>query len=152
MSFNESNTVEQMILDAVENLGRTTAVEPMHDAPLGASLGDEFKPARWNYIPGLQVPRQSGDVMVESWLREALIRLNPEIAAQPDRADEVIYALRATILSVQADGLVRANENFMSWLRGEKTMPFGHNGEHVSVRLVDTVQPANNRLRVVPIL
>jgi len=29
MSFNESNTVEQMILDAVENLGRTTAVEPM---------------------------------------------------------------------------------------------------------------------------
>ena len=25
MSFNESNTVEQMILDAVENLGRTSA-------------------------------------------------------------------------------------------------------------------------------
>jgi len=24
MSFNESNTVEQMILNAVENLGRTT--------------------------------------------------------------------------------------------------------------------------------
>ena len=33
--------------------------------------------------------------MVESWVREALIRLNPEIAAQPDRADEVIYNLRA---------------------------------------------------------
>jgi type I restriction enzyme, R subunit len=82
-------------------------------------------------------------------LREALLRLNPEIAAQPDRADEVIYALRATILSVQADGLVRANENFMAWLRGEKTVPFGHNGEHVSVRLVDTVQAASNRLTVV---
>jgi type I restriction enzyme R subunit len=40
---------------------------------------------------------------------------------------------------VQADGLVRANENFMAWLRGEKTMPFGHNGEHVPVRLVDAV-------------
>ena len=49
---------------------------------------------------------------------------------------------------MQADGLVRANENFMAWLRGEKTMPFGHNGEHVSVRLVDAVQPANNRLTV----
>ena len=109
MSFNESNTVEQMILDAVENLVRTIAVEPMHDKPPGASLGDEFKPSRWNYVPGVQVPRQPGDVMVESWLREALLRLNPEIAAQPDRADEVIYALRATILSVQADGLVRAN-------------------------------------------
>jgi type I restriction enzyme R subunit len=149
MSFNESNTVEQMILDAVENLSCTTDAELMHDKPPGGSLGGEFKPARWNYVPGLQVPRQPGNVMVEAWLREALLRLNPEIAAQPDRADEVIYALRATILSVQADGLVRANENFMAWLRGEKTMPFGHNGEHVSVRLVDTVQPANNRLTVV---
>ena len=144
MSFNESNTVEQMILDAVENLGRTAAVEPMHDAPPGASLGSEFKPSCWNYVPGVQVPRQPGDVMVESWLREALLRLNPEIAAQPDRADEVIYALRAVILSVQADGLVRANENFMAWLRGEKTMPFGHNGEHVSVRLVDA-RPSTSR-------
>src|SRR6266702_4232691 len=86
--------------------------------------------------------------MVEPWVREALIDLNPEIAAQPDRADDVIYNLRACILSVQADGLVRANENFMAWLRGEKTMPFGHNGEHVPVRLVDATQPANNRLTV----
>ena len=149
MSFNESNTVEQMILDAVENLGRTTAVEPMHETPPGGSLGSEIKPSCWTYVPGLQVPRQPGDVMVESWLREALVRLNPEIAAQPDRADEVIYALRATVLSVAGDGLVRANENFMAWLRGEKTMPFGRNGEHVSVRLVDAVQPANNRFTVV---
>ena len=86
--------------------------------------------------------------MVEPWVREALIRLNPEIAAQPDRADEVIYNLRACILSVQADGLVRANENFMAWLRGEKTMPFGPNGEHVTVRLVDAPTPSNNRLTV----
>ena len=149
MSFNESNTVEQMILDAVENLGSTIAVEPMHEPGAGGSLGAEFNPSRWAYVPGPQVPRQPGDVMVESWLREALVKLNPEITAQPDRADEVIYALRAILLSVQADGLVRANENFMAWLRGEKTMPFGHNGEHVSVRLVDTMQPENNRFTVV---
>src|SRR5213083_1408082 len=108
-------------------------------------VGQETK---WTYVSGPELRRQNGDVMVESWLREALIRLNPEIAAQPDRADEVIYNLRACILSVQADGLVRANENFMAWLRGEKTMPFGHNGEHVPVRLVDAIQPANNRLTV----
>ena len=91
---------------------------------------------------------ETSEVMVEPWVREALIRLNPEIAAQPDRADEVIYNLRACILSVQADGLVRANENFMAWLRGEKTMPFGPNGEHVPVRLVDAENPRNNRLTV----
>lgn len=126
MNFTESNTVEQMILDAA-----------------AGSAG-----SGWEYVLGPEVPRQRGDVMVEPWLREALIRLNPEIAAQSDRADEVIYNLRACILSVQADGIVRANENFMAWLRGEKTMPFGPHGEHVSVRLIDFANSANNRLTI----
>jgi type I restriction enzyme, R subunit len=125
--FNESNTVEQMILDAI---------------------GSESRHGCWDYEPGPQLPRKTNEVMVESWVREALLNLNPEIAAQPDRADEVIYNLRACILSVQADGLVRANENFMAWLRGEKTMPFGPHGEHVSVRLVDSAHPMNNRRTV----
>jgi type I restriction enzyme R subunit len=150
MMFTESNTVERMILDAVTQHGSTPASLVREDALHygGESLGDELRPTRWTYISQTDIPRQLSDVMVESWVREALIRLNPEIAAQSDRADEVIYNLRACLLSVQADGLARANENFMAWLRGEKTMPFGHNGEHVPVRLVDAVQPANNRLTV----
>ena len=35
---------------------------------------------------------------LKNWLRQALIRLNPEIAAQPERADEVLYKLRAIVL------------------------------------------------------
>lgn len=149
MSFNESNTVEQMILDAVAKRGST---EPLflreESQSYGESIGTDLRPARWDYVPGPQIPRKSDDVMVLPWLRDALIRLNPEIAAQPDRADEVIYNLRACILSVQTDGLVRSNENFTAWLRGEKTMPFGNNGEHVPVRLVDSNEPANNRMTV----
>ena len=151
MSFTESNTVEQMILDAATSLGSGAVSSMVREEPpagWGASLGEEFKPSRWNYLAATALPRQPGEVMVEPWLREALIALNPEIAEQPDRADEVIYALRAILLSVQGDGLVRANENFMAWLRGEKTMPFGPNGEHVAVRLVDFTQPAKNRLTV----
>lgn len=165
MTFSESNTVEQMIIAAVCGR-RQPSPQPLshgekregETAPpqireilrpgWGKSLGGEFRPARWDYMPASELPRQSGDVMVESWVREALIGLNPEIAAQPDRADEVIYNLRACILSVQADGLVRANENFMAWVRGEKTMPFGPRGEHVTVRLVDAAGTANNRLTV----
>lgn len=148
--FTESNTVEQMILDAATKLGGKQAPSVREPSPRygGDSLGDELRPARWSYVPAAQIPRQPGEVMVEPWLREALIRLNPEIAAQPDRADEVIYNLRACLLSVQADGLVRANENFAAWLRGEKTMPFGPDGEHVPVRLVDAFDPAQNRLTV----
>jgi type I restriction enzyme, R subunit len=122
-SFTEGSTVERLLIDQARRIG-------------------------WTYITGPQVPRQTSDTMVETWVREALIKLNPEVAAQPDRADEVIYNLRACILSVQSDGLVRANENFTAWLRGEKTMPFGPNGEHVPVLLVDAVNPTNNQLTV----
>jgi type I restriction enzyme R subunit len=151
MSFTESNTVEQMILDAATSLGCGAGSSVLREDPpagWGGSLGEEFKPTRWAFVEPLKVPRQPSEVMVESWVREALIALNPEIAEQPDRADEVIYALRAILLAVGSDGLVRANENFTMWLRGEKTMPFGPNGEHVPVRLLDFTQAANNRLTV----
>ena len=102
MSFNESNTVEQMILDALsaDTTGGNQPLE-LKDAPgWGASLGKDMAgaAAHWEYVPANDIPRQPGDVMVEPWLRQALIRLNPEIAAQPDRADEVIYTLRAILL------------------------------------------------------
>jgi type I restriction enzyme, R subunit len=145
--FTEANTVEQMVLDAVGSKQPSLArdVSPAYGAD---TLPSAPTPTRWDYASGPVLPRQKGDVMVEAWVREALVRLNPTIAEQPDRADEVIYALRAILLSVQADGLVRANENFTAWLRGEKTMPFGPNGQHVTVRLVDPDQPTNNRLTV----
>jgi len=38
---------------------------------------------------------------------------------------------------VRSDGVIRANEEMTAWLRGERSMPFGHNNEHVSVHLID---------------
>ena len=70
----------------------------------------------WTYVHGPSLDRSTSDVMVESVLREALIRLNPAIEAEPERADEVIYRLRAIILSVVGDGVVRSNEEFTAWL------------------------------------
>ena len=34
----------------------------------------------WTYIPAEKMPRQDSEVMVESMVKSALIRLNPEIA------------------------------------------------------------------------
>ena len=150
MNFNESNTVEQMILDAAASLGKASPSTIGEKAPKDWH-GDKSSTApspKWDFVEPLKVPRQPSDVLVEPWLRQALIDLNPEIAAEPDRADEVIYALRAILLAVGADGLVRANENFTQWLRGEKTMPFGPNGEHVPIRLLDFSDPSRNRLTV----
>jgi len=84
------------------------------------------------------------EVMIESDLREALIRLNPEINANPEFADEVIYKLRAVLISVNQSGLVRANEEFYRWMTGEKTLPFGENNRHVPVKLIDFENLENN--------
>lgn len=117
--FNEENTVERLVLDTLSGAG-------------------------WRFMAADDVPRQHDNVLVESMVREALIRLNPEIRQQPERADEVLYNLRILLFSVQGEGLVRANELFAAWLRGEKSMPFGENGEHTPVRLLDFDNLANN--------
>ncbi|MCR4320418.1 MAG: hypothetical protein NUV74_08830 [Candidatus Brocadiaceae bacterium] len=44
--------------------------------------------------------------------------------------------LRDILIAVGNVGLVRANEEFAKWLRGEITMPIGKNHEHIKHGLV----------------
>lgn len=81
--FNEANIVEQMSLGTCVSNG-------------------------WVYAPGPSLSRQASDVFVESSLRQALINLNPEIATQPDRADEVIYNIKVIPLAGQTYRLFRS--------------------------------------------
>ncbi|HOW96498.1 MAG TPA: type I restriction endonuclease subunit R [Kiritimatiellia bacterium] len=143
MPFNESNTVEAFIRD---RLARSARIPRPGMVSLPGPVWDEG--LGWKYAAPLNVPRQPQDVLVESWVREALIRLNPEIAAQRDRADDVLYKLRAIIMGVRSDGLVKANEEFAAWLTGERSMPFGKSGEHVTIRLLDFDEVGRNEFVV----
>lgn len=142
--FNEENTVEQLVLDTLSDRDNQWCVaEPQADY-LDSHLTLQISSLKWRFVAAEELPRQHSDVLVESMVHDALIRLNPEIKAQPDRADEVLYRLRTIPLSVQSEGLVRANELFAEWLRGEKSMPFGERGEHTPVRLIDFENLSNN--------
>jgi type I restriction enzyme R subunit len=99
----------------------------------------------WHFLAPRNLARQPHEVFVETHLREALIRLNPEIAAQPDRADDVLYRLRAILMNVRSDGLIKANQEFTAWLTGERSMPFGPNGEHVTTCLIDFADIERNQ-------
>lgn len=132
MTFNESNTIEAYIRD---RLSKPMPRDPSITEESSAHYADEA--LNWQYIESSNIPRETNEILVEAWLREALILLNPEIAQQPDRADDVLYKLRALIMSVRDDGLVRANEEFSAWLTGNRSMPFGENGEHVTIKLID---------------
>jgi type I restriction enzyme, R subunit len=146
MSFNESNTVEAYVRDLLAGPVKATPAHTAQEPP--ANYGPSPKGIGWRYAAPSEVPRQIQEVLVEPWLRDALIRLNPEMAAQPDRADEVLYKLRAIVLSVRSDGLIRANEEMTAWMRGERSMPFGPNHEHVPVRLIDWDDLAQNQYTV----
>ena len=141
--FSEANTVEAYVRDLLSGPIKLAPESGVREPPPG--YGPSPKGIGWRYVTPGEVPRQIQEVLVESWLRDALIRLNPEIAAQPDRADEVLYKLRAIALSVRSDGLIRANEEMTAWMRGERSMPFGANNEHVPVRLIDLEEPKQNQ-------
>ncbi len=116
--FNEDNTIEQMLLASMKNNG-------------------------WKYISTEELPRHYSDVMVEPMVKDALIRLNPEIAAEPSRADEVIYKLRTVILSVQAHNLVTQNELFKKMMFETNSYPFGKDGRMIPIRFFGTLTKEN---------
>ncbi len=135
MAFNELNSVEHYIIHQLcgVNLNSSVVQEPK------TGYG-----AQWLYKSALELNRSVNEVLLEKELIEALIRLNPDINTKPELADEVIYKLRAILISVNQVGLVKANEEFFKWLCSEKTMPFGENNRHVPIRLIDFENLSNN--------
>ncbi|WP_031167867.1 type I restriction endonuclease subunit R [Streptosporangium roseum] len=125
MTFNEANSVRDRIRDLLT----------------GTDGG-------WRFTASSDLDRSELDILIEDEVSEALIRLNPDIAAEPDHVDRVLYELGAVILSSAQSGLVKANEDLRAWLLGERSMPFGPDGRHVSIRLIDFTEPDNNRYTV----
>ena len=113
--FNEANTIEEAIRVRLTDLS-----------------GE-----KWNFVGGTALQRNAQDVFIEPQLKDALCRLNPDIAEEPEKADEVIYRLRGVLSDAIYSGLVHANEMFTEWLRGDKSMPLGKDGEHITINLID---------------
>lgn len=123
--FSEASTVQKAI---VERLGNS-------------DLG-------WTSIPGDHLDRGLETVLLEADLVTALIRLNPLIAEDPARVDEVVPRLRAVLLSALNEGLVAANEQLVTWLRGNRTHKFIGTDHYEQIRLIDFDNPRANRLVV----
>ncbi len=109
-------TIEQMIIDTLVNQG-------------------------WEYIPAEKLPRHYADVMVEPMVRDALIRLNPEIAANPSFADEVIIKLRPLFMKANAADLISINEEFKNQIFEKNSYPFGKNHGFIPIKLFGMGSP-----------
>ena len=140
MSFNELNTVEHFFVHRLTgvNLNEVSAGNAVEE-PTPA-----YDSVKWRFVPSDQLGRDITEVLLEKELKEYLCRLNPDINRNPEHAEEVVRKLRAILITVANVGLVRANEEFAKWLRNEHSLPFGSNGEHVKIRLIDYKKLKNN--------
>jgi type I restriction enzyme R subunit len=140
MAFNEQNTVEHFIIHQLSGVNL--------NAVQGNVVREDSVPydgeVKWKYIQADLLLRDITDVLLEKEVKEALCRLNPVIAANPEKADGVIHKLKAILITVGNVGLVRSNEDFAKWLRNEVTLPIGNNNEHVAIRLIDFDELKNN--------
>jgi type I restriction enzyme R subunit len=139
-TFNELNSVEHFIIHQLTGINLNQVQHGMvkeENVPYGDN-------AEWKYIQPELLQREITDMLLENELKKSLMRLNPSIKSNPERAEEVIHKLRAILLTVGNVGLVRANEEFAKWLMGEISMPFGKNNEHVNICLIDFEQIDNN--------
>lgn len=121
MGFTEASTIQTSLLEWAEDAG-------------------------WGRIYATDLPREEHDVLVEPWVRDALLTLNPDLADDPESTDLVIHDLNQTILDAQ-NGLVQANERLTVMLRGDYSF-VTIDGKHVPRRLIDFDQLENNRLVV----
>ena len=112
--FNEDNTIEQMMITKLQQ--------------------------NWlHYVSAEELPRAQNEVLVESMVKAALIRLNPEIAEDPTRADQVIYKLRSLINTTKEHNLVSQNEKFKKLIFEENSFPFGKNGRMTPIKFFGTM-------------
>ncbi len=149
MSFNEMNTIENALRDHLVGKPVTAQTGMVADETAEYIAGN--RDLKWKYVHGENLVlygKQPQDVFVDTWLKDALCRLNKPLAANPDLADEVIHRLRGVLLEAGYSGLIRANEIFQDWLLGRISMPLGKDGEHITIHLLDFDTPQNNHFVV----
>jgi type I restriction enzyme R subunit len=123
--FNEANTIQAAVIDRLAK----------------SDMG-------WTQVAPEQLGREDISALIEPDISEALIRLNPVIAKDPNRVDQVLPLLRAAVLSSFEDGLIAANERMMGLLRGAQEVHFVGDPAPLPVKLIHFDNPRDNKLVV----
>ncbi|EGG41360.1 HsdR family type I site-specific deoxyribonuclease [Candidatus Nitrosarchaeum limnium SFB1] len=110
--FNEKNSVQDYISDILEKIN-------------------------WTKISVSSLERTENQIMLEKTFSEVIPKLNPEIDWDQSKIDEILYKLLSVIQSVHDVGLIKANEEFAKWIKGDQSMPYGKNGQHKAINLID---------------
>lgn len=76
-------------------------------------------PMGWDYTAGRSLQRETTQTVIAGQLSDAIVRLNPGVIDGFD-VDAVVEEIVATVNAVEG-GLVRANEQVLRLLRGQRS-------------------------------
>ncbi|GGM53911.1 DEAD/DEAH box helicase [Micromonospora sonchi] len=102
-------------------------------------------PMGWRFTAGRSLSRETTQTVVAGHLRDAIVRLNPGVIDGFD-VDVVVEEIIATVNAVEG-GLVRANEQVLHLLRGQKEFRDADGVWH-ALKIIDLAQPTANTLVV----
>ncbi|GGP83716.1 DEAD/DEAH box helicase [Streptomyces calvus] len=102
-------------------------------------------PMGWGFTAGRALPRETTQTVLAGHLRDALVRLNPDVIDRFD-VDAVAEEIVAAVNAVEG-GLVRANEQVLRLLRGRKEFRDADGVWH-ALKVIDLEHPAANTLVV----
>ncbi len=95
----------------------------------------------WEYVPAstLDTLRSSYDnPFITEYLKEAIVSLNADRGITTEHADVIIHRLKR----------VEGNEEFSKWLKGEQSFKPSPADKAITIRLIDTDTPTNNRFTI----
>lgn len=102
-------------------------------------------PLGWHYAPGRSLPREFSETVLVPHLRDAVVRLNPDVIDGYD-VDALIADVTSRIARVDG-GLVAANEKVLTLLRGRIEFR-DREGRWHALRFIDLEHPHDNTLLV----
>ena len=95
----------------------------------------------WKYVKSAELDslRASFDnPFILSHLKDAILKSNADKGVSADQADAIINKIQR----------VETNEEFSKWLRGEKSFKLSQGEKAVTIKLIDSDNPANNTYTV----
>ncbi|MFF5080388.1 type I restriction endonuclease subunit R [Actinoplanes sp. NPDC000266] len=102
-------------------------------------------PMGWTFAAGRSLPRETTQTVLVGELRDAIVRLNPDVIDAFD-VDAVVAEIVATVNAVEG-GLVRANEQVLHLLRGRQEFRDADGAWH-PLKVIAFEHPNDNALVV----
>ena len=108
-------------------------------------LKDRISQNGFTVMEAKDLPRDLADPYIPTYLRDAILDLNPVLKNHPERYDEIEPRLTAIFGKAVTSSPMQANKEFIQQLFGGFTHKFVGDNDYTTIHLFDLDHPENNQ-------